>query len=79
MVTEEEIEKAWGHAGFGGAAKIDVVRFAVLKCACGIHQGFTSKAIVTELGLIMEGYRCYELTSRGQYCLFQWFGEGCMI
>ena len=77
MVTEEEIDQVWGYANFGPCiTRIDVVRFGLLKCAAGYHQGSTSRAIITELGLITDGYK---LTKRGRYCLWQCFKGGSKL
>lgn len=74
MVTQGEIDKVWGNAHFGESlTRMDVVRLGVLKCASGYHQGHTSKTIITELGLITQGYR---LTARGRACLWKWYGNG---
>ncbi len=73
MVTLEEVESVWGNSSFGpklNANKIDVVKYALLKCASGYYQGHTSRQIATELGLLTKDY---ELTKRGQYCLYEFF------
>ena len=74
MVTDEELHIAWGNANFGprlNAHRMDVPKFAVLKCASGYYQGHTSKSIAQELGLIKKS--SYTLTKRGQFCLYEWF------
>ena len=73
MVTEAEIDAAYGNANFGDMSKIDVVRFGVLKRACGYHQGYTSRQISIDLGLI-DG-KTKQLTDRGKFCLWEWFNE----
>jgi hypothetical protein len=73
MVTLVEIEAVWGNANFGAegnANKMGVVKMGLLKCASGYHQGSTSRAICTALGLITEKYN---LTKRGRYCLYEFF------
>jgi hypothetical protein len=70
MVTIEEIDIVWGSSNFGTMSKEDVVKFGLLKCASGYHQGQTSRYILKELGLITEGYN---LTRRGRYCLYAFF------
>lgn len=72
MVTPEEIDSVWGNSDFGSMTKEDVIKFGLLKCASGYSQGFTSKSILKELGLITEGYN---LTRRGKYCLYEYFGK----
>lgn len=76
MVTMEEIEAVWGNANFGSMSKEDVVKFGLLKCASGYYQGYTSNAILKELGLIIHDEKKYKLTRRGQYCLYEFFGKG---
>lgn len=71
MVEQSEIDAVWGNANFGDIPRLDVVKYSVLKCACGYHTGWTARQIVTELGLITKGYK---ITERGRYCLWQWFG-----
>lgn len=72
MVTSEELEAIWGKADFGQMTKENVVKFGLLKCASGYYQGYTSKSILKELGLVTEAYN---LTKRGRYCLFEYFGK----
>lgn len=73
MVTAEEIDAVWGNSNFGSMTRENVVRFGLLKCACGYYQGHTSKSILIELGLITE--KTYQLTRRGKYCLWEYFGK----
>lgn len=63
LVTDDELDRAWGNANFGGRTKREVVRLGTLKCLAGWHQGFTSKTICTELGLIDSQYR---VTAKGR-------------
>lgn len=72
MVTEEEIDTVWGNSNFGSMSKMDVVKFGLLKCASGYYQGYTSKGILKDLGLITETYK---LTRRGKFCLWEFFGK----
>lgn len=76
MVTIEEIDAVWGNSNFGTMSKEDVVKFGLLKCASGYHQGHTSQCILKELGLITEKYN---LTRRGRYCLYEFFGRSCTL
>ena len=70
LVSDEELDSAWGNADFGGLERRDVVRHALLKCASGYYQGFTSKQIITALGLITPGY---VLTKKGKEYLWAAF------
>jgi hypothetical protein len=63
LVTDAELDKAWGHANFGGMTKREVLRLGTLKCLAGWHQGHTSKTICTELGLINDKYK---ITAKGR-------------
>lgn len=54
-MTAEEIisdEKIHGNANWGSMEKREVVNLGVLKVAIGFYQGRTSRAIITEDGLI---------------------------
>ena len=70
IVSDEELDKAWGNSNFGSMTKRDVVKFAVLKCASGYYQGYTSKIIANELGLINDKY---EITPKGRQYLWAAF------
>ena len=71
--TDEEIDSVWGNASFGEMERIDVVKMGVLKCASGYYQGYTSRCIVQELGLVTKSDN---LTRRGKKCLWEWFNDG---
>lgn len=62
LVTDDELNQAWGNANFGGMTKREVIRLGTLKCLAGWHQGHTSKTICTELGLISDKYK---VTAKG--------------
>lgn len=72
MVSSEEIDSVWGNSDYGSLTKEDVIKFGLLKCASGYSQGYNSKRILKELGLITEAYN---LTKRGKYCLWEYFGK----
>jgi hypothetical protein len=74
LVTDEELNRVHGNANFGDCSKRDVLRFGVLKCASGYHQGYTSKTICIEHGLITE--KNYKLTDRGRKYLWAAFCGG---
>ena len=73
IISDEEIEKIHANANFGPMNKRDVVNLAVLKCASGYYQGYTSNQIAKEHGLITEEY---ELTAKGRAYLWEAFGDG---
>ena len=75
IVKDHEIETAWWRADFGpywNNRKRELVVQAVLKRACGYHQGHTSRRIATELGLIGNGGK---LTKKGKQFLWQELGS----
>lgn len=74
LVKCEDLERAWGHANFGGYTKREVLALAVLKCASGYHQGHTGMTIAADLGLIHRN--TYTLTDRGRQYLWAAFRMG---
>lgn len=73
IITDSEVERVHANANFGAMNKREVVNQAVLKCASSYHQGYTSKQIATEHGLITEDYK---LTDKGKKYLWAAFGDG---
>lgn len=73
IVSDEDMAKAFANANFGRMAHRDVLKFAVLKCACGYYQGFTSRTIATELGLITWQYN---VTKKGREYIWAAFADG---
>ena len=55
IITDEQIERVHANANFGSMPKRQVVDEALLKCACGYHNGYTAQQIVSEHGLIKTG------------------------
>lgn len=74
MVTQAELDAVWGNANFGPEPRMDTVRYAVLKRACGYYNGHTAEQICMELGLLTKR-RPSTLTARGRFCLWEWFGK----
>ncbi len=74
LVSDEELDQAWGYANFGGRTKREVIRLGTLKCLAGWYQGHTSKTICTELGLIDQDYN---VTPKGRAYLWVAFSKGC--
>lgn len=70
IVTDADLDKAYGQANFAGMSKRDVIRQGVLKCASGFYQGQTSKTICQDLGLIDQEYR---VTPKGREYLWAAF------
>ena len=85
MITDEQLEKTFAYANFGDSTKRDVVRYALMKVACGYHNGHTSQSIINELGLCTkkliqdddgEYTKEINLTKAGQQYLYQSFKNG---
>jgi hypothetical protein len=75
MVTQEEIDRVWQNANFGDMARVDVVKYGLLKAAGGWYQGHTSTCILVELGLIKRTKKGNKLTLRGQRNLYNYFKD----
>lgn len=73
IITDAQLDHAWGNADFGDTPKRDIVRFTLLKYACGYSSGKFAKEIVKELGLINEAGRP---TKKGREYLYLSFSEG---
>lgn len=73
IVTDEEIEKAWGYANFGSKSKRDVIKHTLLKRASFWHCGHTAAQICIELGLLTKKKKM--LTQKGGRYLWEAFKE----
>jgi len=73
MVTLEEVESVWGNAKFGSMSKMDVVKYGLLKRAGMWDQGYTSRQILINLGLVTP--KTNKLTKRGARCLYEFFKD----
>jgi len=74
-VTIEEIEDVWHGANFGpelNKNKMNVVKGALLKWACGYTTGHTAYDILVDLGLLTERKN---LTVRGKKQLWEFFKD----
>ena len=66
VVTDEEIEKAWGNADFGDQPKREVIYDTLCKFAMGYGTGKFARAITEELGLSGgENHGRERLTEKG--------------
>lgn len=76
LVSDKEIDAAWGNADFGSQPKREVIKEALLKYACNYVTGKTSTSILLELELIKADnkYR-YSLSKRGQRYLWLAFAS----
>lgn len=70
LVTDEEIDKAWGNANFGSESKRDVIKDALLQLAGDFRTGHTAECILKELGLVGTNI---SLTKKGKRYLFYAF------
>ena len=52
IVSDSEIDSAWGNANFGDEPKRSVLADTVLKIASGFHTGKFATEIAKELGLV---------------------------
>lgn len=52
IITDQQIEDAWGSANFGSIYKREVLCDTILKVLAGYDTGRTAKVICRELGLI---------------------------
>ena len=74
LITDEALEVAWGNADFGpNTNKRDVIRYTLLKTACGYASGHTADCIVNELGL---KHSFGKLTELGKRYLYEAFRDG---
>ena len=77
IIPDSEIERVHANANFGDTPKRDVVNFALLKCACGYHNGHTAQQIIAERGLIRDrnSRGTTALTAKGRKYLWAAFGK----
>ncbi len=68
IITDAELDIAWGHADFGDISKREVIKEALLKCLGGYIPGHTAKAITKELGLVFANK--WDLTKKGKEYLY---------
>ena len=73
MISDEELEKVFAYSNFGDSKKRDVVRYALMKVACGYRNGHTSQSIINELGLCGKNL---SLTKKGKEYLYESFRYG---
>ena len=76
ILTDEQINDAWGNADFGDVNNRDVVANALLKYAAGYGTGNTIECICRELGLITK--QC-NLSTYGKLYLYAHFSKGLSV
>jgi len=74
LVSDAALDSAWNQANFGNRGRREIIRLGTMKCLSGWHQGHTSRAICTELGLISEKYK---VTAKGRAYLWLALGKRC--
>ena len=75
IISDDEVETVHANANFGSMKKRDVLNLGVLKCYCGYYQGYTSRTINIEHGLISQDYK---VTEKGRKYLVAVYGEGVL-
>ncbi len=68
VITDAELDSAWGYANFGSCPKREVVKDSLLKCLGGYTTGHTAKSIMKELGLVYANK--WDLTKKGKEYLY---------
>lgn len=76
IITDEQLNNAWGNADFGDLPKRKVLANALLKYASGYSTGKTISCIADELGLITKSGK---LSALGKKYLFAAFCNGISI
>lgn len=76
IITDEQIEVAFGYSNFGERSKREVVRNSLLKCASGYNTGHTAEVIVKELGLVTTKWT---LTKKGKQYLWAAYSNGISV
>lgn len=72
LVSTEELNEKFTYANFGRQSNRNVVAYALLKVACGYHNGSTSQWIIETLGLCKN----FKLTEKGREYLYTAFSLG---
>ena len=73
IVSDSEIDIAWGNSDFGNITRREVIKSSLLKNACGYSTGHTANCILRELLLITTRNT---LTKKGQQYLFAAYSNG---
>lgn len=71
IITDKQLDDAWGNSNFGSISKRDVIKYTLLKCASGYHSGHTGKIICQELKLVYTND--WKLTKKGKEYLYYAF------
>ncbi len=54
LLTDEQINHAWGNANFGSTPKREIIANSLLKYMCGFDTGRTAFLICNELELVND-------------------------
>ena len=73
LVSDKELENAFGNSDFGEKDKRVVLKHILLKFACSYSTGHSAKSIAFELGLITSKN---VLSVKGKEYLFDAFCDG---
>jgi hypothetical protein len=68
VITDAELDAAWGSANFGSTSKREVIEDSLRKCLGGYSTGHTAKTICKELGLVYANK--WDLTKKGREYLY---------
>jgi hypothetical protein len=74
LPTREEIERVAGNANFGQSDMVEMVRWGLMKTACGWASGYTVTCMLVELKMLTPKRKT--LTKYGKRCLWEWFKDG---
>ena len=76
LVTDEQLEYAWGNADFGHNDKRGLIANTLLKSASGFSTGSTARHITVSLGLTDSRF---ELTRLGRSYLWAAYSKGVSL
>ena len=80
IITEKQINIAWGNANFGADRnaidRYKLIANGLLKCAVGYSTGHTMQCILEDLGLVLQ---TWELSPRGKRYLFAAYNDGLSV
>lgn len=78
LVSDQDLDAAWGHAQFGDIPRRNVVAQTLLKVLGNEHSSFTPLHICSDLGLISDFRSKPRLTSKGRKYLVATFRDGTL-
>lgn len=80
IITDEQLNEAWGNANFGERfTKREVVANSLLKYASGYSTGHTALCICQELGLVTQQGKKTVLTLHGKRYLWVHYSKGVLF